>query len=104
MRGQPVGRTHAVEQHQAAGALERQIEHHECRLAHLDRPQSLGHTARAGHAEPVRGQVVEQEGTREVVVLDDEQRAQVGHTRNNTARENLAPATARGLGGRSRKP
>ena len=80
-RGQPVGRPDAVEQRQSACALESQVEHHERRLAYLDRPQTLFHAARPGHTEAVGGEVVEQEASGQFIVLDHEKRAQFGHLR-----------------------
>jgi len=74
-----------------AGALEYMETHHQRRLAHLDRSQALPHAARAGHAKAVRGQVVEQKGASRLVVLNDEKRAQIGHSLRRAARKNLAP-------------
>jgi hypothetical protein len=70
-----------VEQRQAAAVVEDQVQHHERGLAHLDRPQALPRPARPGDGEAVRGQVVEQEGARQLIVLHDQDQALLVHTR-----------------------
>ena len=74
-RGESVGRAHPVEHLEAAPVLQPEVKHHERRLAHLDRPQALPHAAGADRREPVRGQVLQQEGARDLVVLDDQHTA-----------------------------
>ena len=51
---------HPVEQVEPAPALQRDVEHHEARPPHLDRPHPLPRTRRPRHPEPVGGEVVEQ--------------------------------------------
>ena len=77
-RREPVGGPDPVEQTEPVAVLEQEVEHYQRGLAHLDRPQALPRPARAGDPKAVGGQVVEQEGTRGVVVLDDEHQASFG--------------------------
>jgi hypothetical protein len=58
-RCEPVGRPHPIEKNEPAPVLEREIEHYEHRLAHLDGPQALRHAGRPTHPEAVRCEVVE---------------------------------------------
>jgi hypothetical protein len=94
-RRQTVGRPDAVEQVEAAAVLEQEVEHDERGLAHLDRPQTLAHPARAGDAEAVGGEIVEQEGARRVVVLHHKDQALLVHIPRRTASKKLAPAAQR---------
>ena len=45
--GESVGRANAVQQLQAVAILEHQVQDHERRAAHLDRPQGLPHAVAA---------------------------------------------------------
>ena len=53
-RRQPVRVPDPVEHVQPAAALQRDVEHHEARPPHLDRPDRLPRTRGPGHPEPIR--------------------------------------------------
>ena len=74
--------------------VEPQIEHNKRGLADLDRPQRLPRPGGTHHAEAVGSEVVEQKGTREVVVLHHQDQALLLHITTSIAGENLAPAAA----------
>jgi len=91
-RGEPVGAADPVEQGEAAAVLEHEVEDDEVRLSHLDGPQPLARGARSGYAKAVRREVLGQEGTGGVVVLDDEHGGAVGvHGPLRRRPENLTP-------------
>jgi hypothetical protein len=96
-RREPIGCPHAAEERQAAAVVEREVEHHERGLAHLDRAQRLPGAAGPGDPEAVRGQVVEQERARGLVVLDHQDQGLLVHTRRkHCAGESRPPPAARG--------
>ena len=92
--GQPVGVADAVEQLQPTAALEREVEHHEARLPHLDGPHPLPRTRRSRHAEPVRGEVLEQEGARRLVVLHNQDQPLLVHVSAGAAAQDFSPRGA----------
>jgi hypothetical protein len=58
-RGEAVGRANPIQHVEAAAVREKEVEHDERGLAHLDRPEALARPARARDTEAVSGEIVE---------------------------------------------
>jgi hypothetical protein len=87
---QPIGVPHPVEPVQPAAALEREVQHHQVRPPHLDPADPLPRARRSRHPKAVRGEVLDQEPARRLVLHHENQPLLV-HTRKKDSERGSRP-------------